>query len=52
MGGVELLVRSEDADRAREIIESAGSVQILDDSFDDTPDDGEPTDDDPATGGD
>lgn len=44
MGGVELLVRTEDADRAREIIESAGSVKILDEP-DDEPADDETADD-------
>jgi hypothetical protein len=30
MGGIELLVRSEDVTRAAEILDAAGSVQILD----------------------
>lgn len=30
MGGIELLVRTEDFDRAKEILDAAGAVQILD----------------------
>lgn len=46
MGGVELLVRIEDADRAREVIEAAGSVQLLEDPDAEPAGSDEPDDDD------